>query len=346
MDARSLPAQLQKGLAPIYVVAGDDPLLVMEVVDSIRSAARARGFSEREVLQVERGFDWDSLAASSSNLSLFAEQRIIELRMPTGKPGDAGSKALVAYAADAPAENLLILISGKLDQAQQRSKWFTALDKQGVFIALWPPTSQQLPGWIRQRLQAKGLQADESAVSLLADRVEGNLLAAEQEMEKLLLLYPAGPISAEQVADAVASSARFDLFGLVDAALNGEHARCVRMINGVREEGVEAILVLWALSREIRALASMTLALESGQSLDQVLSAHRVWDKRKPFVRQGLQRHPSRRWLQLLRRCAAVDRMIKGATVGKPWDELLELTLLMAGARLFAPAARKSQQRI
>ena len=342
LDARSLSMQLKKGLAPVYLVSGDDPLLVMETVDSIRSAARAQGFSEREVLHVERGFDWASLAASSSNLSLFAEQRILELRLPTGKPGDAGSKALVAYAEDAPAENLLIVITAKLDQAQQRSKWFKALDKQGVFIPLWPPTVQQLPGWIRQRMQSKDLQPDDMAVSLLADRIEGNLMAAEQEMEKLLLLHQAGPITAEQVADAVASSARFDVFGLVDAALNAEHARCVRMLNGVREEGVEAILVLWALSREIRGLAAMALEIEQGQSLDRVLSANRVWDKRKPFVRQGLQRHNSRRWQQLLRRCAAVDRMIKGATVGKPWDELLELTLLMAGARLFARPLRKT----
>ncbi|MDH5185090.1 MAG: DNA polymerase III subunit delta, partial [Gammaproteobacteria bacterium] len=200
LDARSLSMQLKKGLAPVYLVSGDDPLLVMETVDSIRSAARAQGFSEREVLHVERGFDWASLAASSSNLSLFAEQRILELRLPTGKPGDAGSKALVAYAEDAPAENLLIVITAKLDQAQQRSKWFKALDKQGVFIPLWPPTVQQLPGWIRQRMQSKDLQPDDMAVSLLADRIEGNLMAAEQEMEKLLLLHQAGPITAEQVA--------------------------------------------------------------------------------------------------------------------------------------------------
>ena len=342
LDARSLSAQMQKGLAPIYLVSGDDPLLVMETVDAIRNHARTLGYSEREVFHVERGFDWASLSASSNNLSLFAEQRILELRMPTGKPGDAGSKALVAYAADLPADTLLIIISGKLDQAQQRSKWFKSLDKPGVFIPIWPPTTQQLPGWIRQRMQAKGLQPDDMAVSLLADRIEGNLMAAEQEMEKLLLLHQPGPISAEQVADAVASSARFDVFGLVDAALNGEHARCVRMLNGVREEGVEAILVLWALSREIRALAQMAQEIEQGQPLDRVLGAHRVWDKRKPFVRQGLQRHNARRWQQLLRRCAAVDRMIKGATVGKPWDELLELTLLMAGARLFARPRRKT----
>lgn len=342
LDARSLLTQLQKGLAPIYLVAGDDPLLVMETVDAIRGSARAQGYSEREVFHVERGFDWTSLAASSNNLSLFAEQRILELRMPTGKPGDAGSKAMVAYAGDLPADTVLIVISAKLDQAQQRSKWFKALDKQGIFIPVWPPTTQQLPGWIRQRMQAKGLQPDDMAVNLLADRIEGNLMAAEQEMEKLLLLHQPGPINAEQVADAVASSARFDVFGLVDAALNAEHARCVRMLNGVREEGVEAILVLWALSREIRALATMALEMEQGQSLDRVLTAHRVWDKRKPFVRQGLQRHNSRRWQQLLRRCAAVDRMIKGATVGKPWDELLELTLLMAGARLFARPRRKT----
>jgi DNA polymerase-3 subunit delta len=185
LDARALDKHLKDKLAPVYVLAGDDPLQVMEAADAIRAAARARGYSEREVFHAERGFDWASLAAESSNLSLFAEQRILELRIPTGKPGDAGSKALVAYAADAPADNLLMVILPKLDQAQQRSKWFKALDAIGVFIPLWPPTVQQLPAWVRQRMTAKGLAPDEAAVQLLADRVEGNLLAAEQEMEKL-----------------------------------------------------------------------------------------------------------------------------------------------------------------
>jgi len=342
LDGRGLDKHLKERLAPVYLIAGDDPLQVMETTDAIRAAARERGFSEREVFHAERGFDWTSLAAESSNLSLFAEQRILELRIPGGKPGDAGSKALVAYAGDAPADNLLMVIMPKLDQAQQRSKWFKALDEIGVFIPLWPPTIAQLPAWVRQRMQAKALQPDEAAVQLLVDRVEGNLLAAEQEMEKLLLLHGAGPIDADQVADAVASSARFDIFGLVDAALGGEHPRCIRMLNGVRQEGVDPILVLWALSREVRSLASMALMVEQGQSLDQVLAAQRVWEKRKPFVRKGLQRHNTARWLQLLRRCSYIDRMIKGLAVGNPWDELLELTLLMAGARLFRAQAARS----
>jgi DNA polymerase-3 subunit delta len=341
LDARALDKHLKEKLAPIYIIAGDDPLQVMEAVDAVRAAAREQGFSEREVFHAERGFDWASLAAESNNLSLFAEQRILELRIPTGKPGDAGSKALVAYAGDAPADNLLMVILPKLDQAQQRSKWFKALDGIGVFIPLWPPTVQQLPAWVRQRMQAKGLQPDEAAVQLLADRVEGNLMAAEQEMEKLLLLHGPGPIGAEQVADAVASSARFDIFGLVDAALGGEHQRCIRMLGGVRQEGVEAILVLWALSREVRSLASMALMVEQGQPLDRVLASQRVWEKRKPFVRKGLQRHNAARWQQLLRRCSYIDRMIKGVAVGNPWDELLELTLLMAGARLFSRTAAR-----
>lgn len=342
LDARSLDKHLQGGLSPVYIVAGDEPLQVMEAVDAIRAAARSRGYSEREVFHAERGFDWSSLSAEANNLSLFAEQRILELRIPSGKPGDAGSKALSAYAAEVSTDNLLILILPKLDQAQQRSKWFKSLDAVGVFLPLWPPTAQQLPAWVRQRMTGKGLAPDEAAVQLLADRVEGNLLAAEQEMEKLLLLHGAGPISAEQVADAVASSARFDIFGLVDAALNGEHERCIRMLKGVRQEGVEAILVLWALSREVRSLAAMALKLESGQSPDQVMGAERVWEKRKPYVRKGLQRHNATRWQQLLRRCSYIDRMIKGQATGNPWDELLELTLLMAGARLFRPQAARS----
>lgn len=208
-----LKIQLQKTLAPIYFVSGDEPFQVGEACQLIREQARAQGVTEREVFHVDRSFDWNQLTASAGAMSLFAERKLIEVQLPTGKPGDAGAKALVAYAEQAAEENILLVISGKLEAAQQRSKWYKALDKVGAMLAIWPIDAAQLPQWIRQRLQLRGLKPTPEAVALLADRVEGNLLAADQEMEKLLLLNGAGDVDAEQVMEAVSDSARFDAFG-------------------------------------------------------------------------------------------------------------------------------------
>jgi len=327
-------SHLQQGLQPLYLLSGDEPLQLMEAADAIRQSARAHGFGEREVLHVEAGFDWNSLLAASGSLSLFAEQRLLELRLSSGKPGKEGSKALIEYASNLPPDTVLLISSSKLDRSAQNSKWYKALDAAGVTIQLWPVEPGTLPGWVMQRMRIRGMQPSPEAAQLLAERVEGNLLAAAQEVEKLLLLYGEGQINAEQVEEGVADSARYDIFELVDTALLGDASRTSRVIEGLHAEGVEAILVLWALLREIRALGQMAEELEQGASAESVMGQHRVWDKRKGPVRAGLQRHNLNRWQALLRRAGRIDRMIKGGEPGNPWDELLQLALLMAGVRL------------
>ena len=330
-----LNAQLKKGLAPVYFVSGDEPLLVQEACDAIRAAARQAGCSEREVHHVETGFDWQGFLQAGDAMSLFADRKLIELRLPTGKPGDKGSKALQAYA-DRPSEdNILLIISGKLEGSQRNTKWYKALDKAGATVTIWPMDVRQLPGWAMRRMKDKGLQPSQDAVALLVERVEGNLLACAQEIEKLLLLHGEGKIDVDQVAASVADSSRFDIYKLVDGALQGDAARTSRIINGLKGEGVEPMLVLWALSREIRTMESMAFGISQGASPNQILAKHRVWDKRKPLVQTGLKRHPLPAWQAMLKRCAEVDGMIKGGRPGNVWDELLELSLWLGGTRLF-----------
>ena len=328
-----LASHLQQGLQPIYMLSGDEPLQVMEAADAIRARSRELGFGEREVMHVEAGFDWNSLLAASGSLSLFAEQRLLELRLPSGKPGKEGGAALSAYAAAPPPDTVLLIISGKIDSASQRSKWYKSLDAAGTTLQVWPVEPAALPGWVMSRMRSRGMQATPEAAQLLAERVEGNLLAAAQEVEKLRLLYGEGAIDVSRVEEGVADSARYDIFELVDTALLGDAARTARVIEGLRAEGVEPVLVLWALLREMRALAQMAADVAQGSSTESVLGQYRVWDKRKAPVRAGLQRHTLKRWLQLVRRAGRVDRMIKGAEPGNPWDELLQLVLLMAGVR-------------
>jgi DNA polymerase-3 subunit delta len=331
-----LNAHLKSDLLPIYFFSGDEPLQLGEAADAVRRVAREQGYTEREVMHAEKGFDWNELLAASNAMSLFAEKRVIDLRLPTGKPGKDGGAALVEYAERPPEDTVLLISSGKVDKRSQSAKWYKALDKVGATLQVWPVDANEMPKWLDQRLRSRGLQPERDAARLIAERVEGNLLAAAQEVDKLLLLNGEGPLSAEQVEAAVADSARFDVFGLVDAVLIGNVSRLTRMLDGLRGEGVEPILVLWALTREIRSLADMAAQIETGKGIDGVLS--RVWGNRKGPVKAGLQRHNRVRWQQMLRRAARLDRVIKGAAVGNAWDELLQLSLMMAGTRLFRAA--------
>ena len=328
-----LEAHLKKGLLPIYFFSGDEPLQMGEAADAVRRHAREQGYTEREVIHADKNFDWNELLMASNSMSLFAEKRVIDLRLPSGKPGKDGGAALQEYAARPPEDTVLLISSGKVDKRSQSAKWYTALDKVGVTLQVWPVEAPDMPRWLDQRLRSRGLQPEPDAARIIAERVEGNLLAAAQEVDKLVLLIGSGPLSAEQAEAAVADSARFDVFGLVDAALEGDAPRSTRMLDGLRGEGVEPILVLWALTRELRSLAEMAAKIEGGKGLDGVLG--QVWGKRKGPVKAGLQRHNKARWQQMLRRAARLDRVIKGAAAGNAWDELLQLTLLMAGVPLF-----------
>jgi len=323
----------------VYLFSGDEPLQLMEAADAVRAAARARGFTEREVFTADKGFDWGALSAASDSLSLFAEQRILELRLPTGKPGTQGAKVLEAYAQRPADDTLLMVHAGKLDKGASSSKWVKALDQAGIMVQVWPLSLAETAGWIARRLRARGIKPDEQAVRLLADRVEGNLLAAAQEVDKLVLLRGDGPLDVEGVLESVTDAARYTIYDLADAALAGDSTRAVHVLNGLRGEGVEAMLILWALSREVRSLTDIAEKLDAGMPAAQAMKG--VWAKRVPLVKKALSRHRAPAWRALLALCARTDQVIKGQAPGRAWDELLQLTVGMAGRPLFGrPATR------
>lgn len=325
-----LTAQLQKALAPIYFLTGDEPLQMGEAADLIRASAKQRGHSEREVLEQGPGFDWSVLSGLADSLSLFAQRRILDLRLGSSKIGNEGAKVLATLAQHPPPDTLLLISAPKLERSQLNAKWVKALEQAGVLVQIWPVEGDRLPPWIEQRLRRAGLIPEAGVVEMLAERVEGNLLAAAQETEKLLLLYGPGVISAEQLLDSVADSARFDVFGLGDALLAGDAARGIRMLEGLQAEGVAGPVVLWALAREIRNLAMLAFELEQGASAERLMAAYRIWEKRKPLIRQGLRR-PAVYWQRLLLECSRVDRALKGLEPADPWRLLQDLALGMAG---------------
>ena len=334
---RIAPAQLathlRKQLAPIYLVFGEETLLAQEAADAIRGAARQQGYSERETLTVETGFAWHSLGQSAASSSLFAARRMIELRLGSAKPGDAGSKALTTYAARPANDALLLITADKLDAAQQKSRWFTALENVGVTVAAPLIGIQQLPQWIEQRMRQRGLQPNAAAVAAFSARIEGNLLAAAQEIDKLALLVSDRALTEERILEAVGDSARYSIYAFVDAALLGEAARVWRILDGLRAEGVEPVLINWALHREVRTLVALAHARSQRQAPEAIFSLYKVWEKRKPLLQKALQRSSLEQCRQLLQACANIDSSIKGAGGGNVWDQLLRTALGVAGLR-------------
>lgn len=338
LNSNQLTKHLQGTLAPVYVISGDEPLLCQEAADAIRQAARSQGFTEREVFHADNSFDWGLLYQAGASLSLFAEKRIIELRIANAKPGDKGTAAILEYLAR-PADDTLLLISlPKLDSSAQKSKWAKALidGSDSQFIQVWPVDIHQLPQWIRQRLSQSGLTASAEAIDLISARVEGNLLAAAQEIEKLKLLIDTNQIDAQTVQASVADSARFDVFGLVETALNGQASHALRMLEGLRGEGVEALFIVAMLAREIRQLASLAQQYSQGMTLEKAFASARppVWDKRRPLMTKALQRHNAARWNQMLISTQQIDAQVKGQAPGNPWSSLASLVLQIAGQRL------------
>lgn len=321
-----LSAHLQQHLLPVYVVSGDEPLVVQECCDQIRRAARAAGCAERELLEVgAAGFRWSDLVASAASLSLFSERKLTELRVPGGKPGTEGSKAITEYLGLAAQDSLLLLVAGKIDKQSTQSKWFKALDSHGAVVQVWPVDATSLPRWLDQRIKAAGLRIDDDALQLLCERVEGNLLAAVQEVEKLALLAVAGHITVETVVTSVAENARYSPFELADIALRGDARAGLRMLHGLRAEGTEPAVVLWALAKDIRTLHQLQGDCSGGKSLQQAMQARRVWKNRMPLLQGALNRHDPDSLHQLLEQATAVDGSIKGYGTGKPWDHLESL---------------------
>ena len=327
-----LEAHLAKGAAPIYLVHGDEPFQLGEIGDRLRRHARESGFDEREVIVANEDADWAGFRESADSLSLFAERRLIELRLPSGKPGRVGGEVLKGYAANAPADVLLVIASARLDRAASGSAWFKAIDKVGVTIAVQPLPPGQLPAWLGRRLRAKGLHPTPEALELVAERVEGNLLAAAQEVERLALLYPVGELGADEVVAAVADSARYALPDLALAALQGQGERALRILYGLRDEGVAETLVLWSLAQEIRAGARAAEAIAEGVAPDAALKAAGVWQNRTGPLKLALERHTVPVWLALLAATALADRQIKGQADGRPWDTLARLVARLAGS--------------
>jgi DNA polymerase-3 subunit delta len=338
LNAGQLARQLKEGLAPVYAISGDEPLLAGEAADQVRAACRREGSEERLVFHVDRAFDWGQLHDTSHSLSLFAQKRLVELRIAGGKPGDEGAKAILAWLESPPPDPTLLISLPKLDGSTQRTKWAKGLTDHANsrLVQIWPVDAQQLPGWMRERLAAEGITPSAEALDLLSTRVEGNLLAAEQEIQKLKLYCDAGHLDLETVQRVVADSARFDVFSLVDAMLLGQAEQALRILQGLRGEGVEAPVVLWALAREIRSLASMAHGLKQQIPLDRIFASQRppVWDKRKPVLGQALQRHPAMAWDQWLQKAQQIDEQIKGQQPGSPWDGLSAMVLAVAGVRL------------
>ncbi|MFP4155481.1 MAG: DNA polymerase III subunit delta [Halothiobacillaceae bacterium] len=325
-----LRAQLARELGSLYLLTGDEPLLVEEARDAILDAARARDFSERMQLIVEPGFAWSRLQEAAGNRSLFSERRIVDLRIPSGKPGKEGGEALTRFVQMLGPDLCAVVTLPRLDQQARKAKWFRTLEGCGIHLAFWPVESGALPGWVAHRARAHDLQLEPDAARFLAERAEGNLLAARQEIEKLALLLPPGPVSLRSVVAAVTDNARFSVFDLGEAIVAGDVARVQRTLHGLRAEGVEIVLALWAVTREVRILAR---ASDSGDLAEALQAAGVPPPRRRPYG-AAVRRHQAGFWRALLGACGQVDRAVKGLHPGDPWIGLERLSLCAAGKNM------------
>ena len=320
MQLRSgdLDNQLKKALLPAYVIHGDEPLLAMEAADAVRAAARKAGFAEREVLEPGRGFDWSEFTHATGSLSLFADKKLVELRIPNGKPGTQGSEAISAYCGNPNPDQLLLVTLPRLDRTGQGSAWFNALARLGAVVDVWPLDRQRLAAWIGERLARQKQRASREVLEFLAERVEGNLIAAHQELQKLALLAPEGELSLDMVQDAVASVARFDPYDAAEALVAGDLERYVRVLEGLRAEGEAPTFILFVISGAL-------FALQDG-------SAERIFNRNlRRAVEGALRRFPRKRIDEAIAQAAAIDRDVKGVGKGDdPWESFIRLGLKLA----------------
>lgn len=317
-----LPAHLQRGLSAVYLIAGPEPLLVQECRDMVRAAATAAGYLERDIVQVDRDFDWEVLGSMAGAPSLFATRKIIDLRLPTGKPGAEGARVLSGWAAQPDPDTLLIVSCEEWDAGSRKSKWATELDRAGTRVDVWPVKPAELPGWIARRMRASGLVADARAVELLAERVEGNLLAAQQEIVKLLLQKGPGPVTADDVLGAVADNSRFDAFLLGERILAGDKADGLRVSTGLRRTGVPLQLVVGALYHEFRLVEAFRHAVQSGQNEATAFRTLNIWQSRQGSIRSAAKRLAPERLARAISDLALLDLQGKGQAAGDPWHGL------------------------
>lgn len=335
ISSEDLPQHLKRGLGSLYVIHGEALLLAIEAADAIRHAARAAGYSERETFIAEQHFKWAELKHSAQSLSLFAERKVIDLRIPSGKPGTEGAQALQEYCENLPPDTLTLISLPGLDGTARKGKWFAALEQHGTVISADEVSLAALPNWIAGRLRRQGQSADADTLKFLADKVEGNLLAAYQEIQKLALLFPQGELTFEQVKDSVMDVSRYDVFKLSEAMLTGDAERYARILDGLRAEGTATVLILWAIAEDIRALAKVSRAMQQSGNLAGALRDARVWGAKQKLVERAVRRFTPTFAERALRQAALIDRLIKGLRQGDVWDELLQLGIrcARAGAR-------------
>lgn len=339
ISSEQLAAHLARELEPLYVLTGDEPLSLMESVDALRQAARNRGYDERLSFTAERNFDWKQLTASSQSGSLFSSRRLLEVAIPSGKPGVEGGKALQALASRLPDDTITLITLPKLDRTAQNSAWFSALEKVAVVISLQPVEIERLPHWIGGRLRAQGQQADAATLEFIANQVEGNLLAAHQEIQKLGLLYPVGALDAEAVREAVLNVSRYDVFQLGDAMLAGNTSRTAKILQGLESEGVQPLALLGVLAWLLRGITQVKQAEARGENLAKAMQQARIWGDRQTLVRRMLARVSLRQLQAAMLKMAEIDKIAKGLGQGQPW---LELSRLCIGLARSEPRTRPS----
>jgi len=316
-----LSDSLQRGLAPVYLIGGEEPLLLQECCDQIREAAKAQGYVERELLQAERGFDWSELEQAAAP-SLFATQKIIDLRLRTGKPGQKGAKVLTQWA-EAPDPNMVLLVScEQWDMGSRKSKWAGRLDKAGVRVDIWPINARELPRWLEQRMLQHGMQPEPEVLRLLADRLEGNLLAAKQEIDRLALIRGAGTVTVDDVLKVVADSSRFDAFTLAEHMLSGNLRDGLRVAAGLRRMNTPLPMLLGALLREIKITEAFRLAIRSGEQETMVFRRLNIWYSRQNTVRAAARRLTTRKLFEAFKTLSLIDRQSKGRAAGDPWQSI------------------------
>ncbi|WP_274572423.1 DNA polymerase III subunit delta [Neisseria leonii] len=326
LPIEQLAAQTARGLQPLYVIHGEEDLLRVEALDSLRAAARAQGYANRESHSPEKQEDWQALLASAGSIGLFADLKLLEIHIPNGKPGKAGGEALQTLAENLPPDTVVLVLLPKLDGTQLKSKWFSALAQAGLTVEARAVGTAALPQWIAARLKQHDLSIEAEALALFAERVEGNLLAAKQEIDKLALLYPPGYcVQTADAEQAVANVARFDVFQLAGAWMGGDAARTLRLLDGLEAEGEEPVLLLWAVAEDVRTLIRLAAALKQGQSVQSVRNTLRLWGDKQTLAPQALRRLTVARLMAALQECARIDRIIKGAENGEAWPEFRSL---------------------
>ena len=323
-----LPAMVAKNTYPVYMVSGDEPLQQMESLDLIRAFLRDNDYSEREILDVDAQFDWQRLLDEAANMSLFAERRIVELRLPSAKPGRQGSQVIKDYLARPPEDTVLIINAGKVDGNAKKSAWYKAVEQNGLVVQCWPIPVDKLAPWLQQRFKARYMDADNDVLAYISQHVEGNLLAADQEIEKLYLLLGPGKITYADVAEAVTSQSRYSVFELVDMMLTGDSKRVIKVIAGLKAEGIVPVIINWALAKDIRLLA---LVAQDASSADFTLKRSGVWSSRVAMFKSCLSRHSLRSLQLMLKRCAYLDAVSKGMIDANIWDEIETLCVRLAG---------------